>query len=185
MIHYVKDDITKSNCDIICHQVNCQGAMNSGVAKAIREKWPEVYEYYKVWCDREEDKANLLGEAQGILIEDNPNRYVGNLYAQYNYGYNGERYTNYEAFYNAIEQLANQITDAPKATIAFPYKIGCVRGGANWSIIRTMIEQVFTGRNVTFYYLNDDDLELDDKQKIWNQKHLNEPTWDNSCMGGL
>ena len=163
MIHYVKGDITKSNCDIICHQVNCQGAMNSGVAKAIREKWPEVYEYYKVWCDREEDKANLLGEAQGILIEDNPNRYVGNLYAQYNYGYNGERYTNYEAFYNAIEQIAVQITDAPKATIAFPYKIGCVRGGANWKIIRTMIEQVFADRNIYFYYLNEYDLELEDK----------------------
>ena len=24
MIRYIKGDITKSNCDIICHQVNCQ-----------------------------------------------------------------------------------------------------------------------------------------------------------------
>ena len=166
MIHYVKGDITKSNCDIICHQVNCQGAMNSGVAKAIREKWPEVYEYYKVWCDREKDKANLLGEAQGILIDDNPNRYVGNLYAQYNYGYNGERYTNYEAFYNAIEQIANQIADAPKATIAFPYKIGCVRGGANWSVILQMIATVFQERDVYIYYLNEEDLDADDELDI-------------------
>ena len=44
MIRYIKGDITKSNCDIICHQVNCQGKMNSGVAKAIRAKWPKVYE---------------------------------------------------------------------------------------------------------------------------------------------
>lgn len=166
MIHYVKGDITKSDCDIICHQVNCQGAMNSGVAKAIREKWPEVYKYYKVWCDREEDKANLLGEAQGILIEDNPNRYVGNLYAQYNYGYDGQRYTNYEAFYNAIEQIAVQITDAPKATIAFPYKIGCVRGGANWSVIRQMITTVFQERDVYIYYLNEEDLDADDELDI-------------------
>lgn len=165
MIHYVKGDITKSNCDIICHQVNCQGAMNSGVAKAIREKWPEVYEYYKIWCDREEDKANLLGEAQGILIEDNPNRYVGNLYAQYNYGYDGQRYTNYEAFYNAIEQIAAQLVEHPyKVTIAFPYKIGCVRGGADWKIIRTMINKVFAGQNdVYFYYLDDNDLDWKEK----------------------
>ena len=163
MIRYVKGDITNSNCDIICHQVNCQGAMNSGVAKAIREKWPEVYVNYKFWYDREDYKANLLGEVQAVLISDSPKRYVGNLYAQYNYGYNGERYTNYEAFYNAIEQLANQITDVPKATIAFPYKIGCVRGGANWKIIRTMIEEVFAGRDVTFYYLNDDDLTWKEK----------------------
>ena len=164
MVRYVKGDITKSDCDIICHQVNCQGAMNSGVAKAIREKWPEVYVNYKFWCDREEDKANLLGEAQGVLISDNPRRYVGNLYAQYNYGYNGERYTNYEAFYNAIEQLANQIADAPKATIAFPYKIGCVRGGANWKIIRAMIEEVFQDREIYYYYLNEKD--LDDEEQL-------------------
>ena len=61
MIHYVQGDITKSDCDIICHQVNCQGVMNSGVAKAIREKWPEVYDNYKRWCDREEYKEDLLG----------------------------------------------------------------------------------------------------------------------------
>ena len=163
MIRYIKGDITNSDCDIICHQVNCRGAMNSGVAKAIREKWPEVYVNYKFWCDREDYKANLLGETQAVLISDSPKRYIGNLYAQYNYGYNGERYTNYEAFYNAIEQLANQITDAPKATIAFPYKIGCVRGGANWKIIRAMIEEVFAGRDVTFYYLNDDDLTWKEK----------------------
>lgn len=163
MIRYVKGDITKSDCDIICHQVNCQGVMNSGVAKAIREKWPEVYVNYKFWCDGEDNKANLLGEAQGVLISDSPKRYVGNLYTQYNYGYNGERYTNYEAFYNAIEQLANQITDAPQATIAFPYKIGCVRGGAKWKIIKAMIEEVFSGRDITFYYLNDDDLTWKEK----------------------
>ena len=62
MVHYVKGDVTKSDCDIICHQVNCQGVMNSGVAKAIREKWPEVYDNYKLWYDKEDDKVNLLGE---------------------------------------------------------------------------------------------------------------------------
>ena len=39
-------DITNSKANYICHQVNCQGAMNSGVAKAIREKWPRVYKAY-------------------------------------------------------------------------------------------------------------------------------------------
>ena len=46
MIHHVKGNLLDSNCDYICHQVNCQGVMNSGVAKQIREKWPEVYESY-------------------------------------------------------------------------------------------------------------------------------------------
>ena len=157
MIHYIKGDITKSNCDIICHQVNCQGAMNSGVAKAIREKWPEVYEYYKVWCKRNDNASWLLGASQAVQICDNPIKYVANLYSQEFYGYDGERYTNYEAFYSAIEQIANQIADAPEITIAFPWRIGCVRGGANWNIIFTMIKEVFPNRDIYFYSLGEFD----------------------------
>ena len=43
MIHYVKGNLLDSDCDYICHQVNCQGVMGSGIAKQIRERWPEVY----------------------------------------------------------------------------------------------------------------------------------------------
>ena len=45
-ITFVKQDLTTSDADYICHQVNCQGKMNSGVAKAIRERWPVVFEQY-------------------------------------------------------------------------------------------------------------------------------------------
>mgnify|MGYP002509055859 FL=1 len=49
MIHEVKGSLFDTNCDYICHQVNCRGKMNSGVAKAIREKWPIVYDKYVDW----------------------------------------------------------------------------------------------------------------------------------------
>lgn len=165
MVRYVKGDITKSDCDIICHQVNCQGAMNSGVAKAIREKWPEVYKYYKHYCERfKNDTCALLGYAQPIPINHIPPRYVVNLFAQQYYGYDGTRFTDYEAFYNALSHLAIELSDAPDKTIAFPYKIGCVRGGANWKIIRTMIEEVFKDREIYYYYLNEKD--LDDEEQL-------------------
>ena len=158
MIHYVKGDITESHCDIICHQVNCRGAMNSGVAKAIREKWPEVYEQYKKYCDRfTEHTVALLGKIQPVEIQHIPPRYVVNLFAQQSYGYNGTRFTNYEAFYNSISHLAIELAAAPDKTIAFPYKIGCVRGGANWNIIRAMIEEVFKDRNIYYYSLGEFD----------------------------
>ena len=37
MIKIIDGDLLNSEADIICHQVNCQGKMNSGVAKQIRE----------------------------------------------------------------------------------------------------------------------------------------------------
>ena len=172
MIRYIKGDITKSNCDIICHQVNCQGAMNSGVAKAIREKWPEVYEQYKDLCKEQEQTICLLGTMQPVEIQKTPARYVVNLFAQQYYGFQGVRFTDYEAFYNSIAYLSVQLANTPDKTIAFPYKIGCVRGGANWNIIKTMIEEVFIGRDVTFYYLNEDDLTWKEKLivKEYNKK---------------
>ena len=38
-IIHVQCDILEIDCQVICHRVNCMGAMRSGVAKAIREKW--------------------------------------------------------------------------------------------------------------------------------------------------
>ena len=45
-MHHVIGNLLESDCDYICHQVNCQGKMNSGIAKSIRDKWPVVYNNY-------------------------------------------------------------------------------------------------------------------------------------------
>ena len=135
-VSYHNGNILDSGADIICHQVNCQGKMNSGVAKAIREKWPEVYKRYRVMYENEVD---LLGKIQPIYIAEN-NCAVINMFAQYNYGYDGRRYTSYDAFWNCLQEIKKYLN--PGATIAFPYNIGCVRGGANWNIIHAMIVEV-------------------------------------------
>ena len=46
MISVVKGNLLNASEDIIAHQVNCQKKMNSGVAKAIREEWPNVFDRY-------------------------------------------------------------------------------------------------------------------------------------------
>ena len=162
MIRYIKGDITKSNCDIICHQVNCQGKMNSGVAKAIRAKWPKVYEEY---CEiyKQFRNQNQSPLKMTLISDISKNQKIANMFAQEFYGYNGQRYTDYEAFYQCLCAVRNSAD--PQDTFAFPYKIGCVRGGANWNIIKTMVEEVFVGRDVTFYYLNEDDL-------TWKEKFI-------------
>ena len=40
------------------------------------------------------------------------------------------------------------------AKIAMPYKIGCVRGGANWGEVYNIIEEVFENRLVELYRLD-------------------------------
>ena len=62
------------------------------------------------------------------------------MFAQDGYGYDGRRYTSYDAFWACLGEITKTV---PKgSTIAFPDHIGCCRGGANWEVIRTMIEVV-------------------------------------------
>ena len=164
MIHYINGNLLDSNCNFICHQVNCQGKMGSGVAKQIRDRWPEVYTNYIFKCDQamaveKEDPMTtkedyLLGSVQILYIEEAniPYQCVVNMFAQAFYGYNGNRYTSYDAFWSCLNELKNQI---PKnSTIAFPYNVGCGLGGANWNVIVTMIDVVLKDYDVYIYRLN-------------------------------
>lgn len=150
MINYIKGNLLDSDCNFICHQVNCQGKMGSGVAKQIRDRWPEVYSNYARVAN-----SKMLGKVQILYIEDAniPRQCVVNMFAQEYYGYNGGRYTSYDAFWNCLNELKGKI---PKgATVAFPYKIGCGLGGANWEIIEKMIDIVFKDYGVFIYKLED------------------------------
>ena len=174
MVQFVQGDLLKSNCDFICHQVNCQGKMNSGIAKQIREKWPVVYHNYMAKYNSVSDTADtlagqyegggptigemLLGSIQVVgLWEDyyaTPiHQSVINMFSQEYYGYDGRRYTSYDAFWNCLNLIKQTV---PKGkTIGFPKRIGCDRGGANWNIILAMITEVLAeDYEVFIYYLN-------------------------------
>lgn len=150
MVTFHNGNILDSGADIICHQVNCQGAMNSGVAKAIRQKWPKVYTEYRSlaknlsseeFCDEDLSWTYMLGHIQSVLIpKDKGFQIVINMFAQNGYGYDGKRYTSYDAFWSCLGEIRKSV--APGTTIAFPARIGCMRGGANWDVILTMIKEV-------------------------------------------
>lgn len=157
-INFVKQDLITSDADYICHQVNCQGKMNSGVAKAIRERWPIVYTtYWNTYLSG----SNLLGKILLVDINENePHTWpkqptIINMFSQEFYGYDEKRYTSYDAFVDCLQKIKAIVPKGSK--IAFPYKIGCVRGGANWNIILTMISETLgTDYNITICYLEKD-----------------------------
>lgn len=137
MVQYKTGDLLTANVDYICHQVNCQGRMASGIAKQIRERWPEVYEQYINKCNEE----YVYGTIQ---IVD----HVINMFSQFNYGYDGKRYTSYDAFWECLHLIKQAVPKGSK--IGFPYRIGCGLGGANWSVIETMIYMVL-GKDFDVY----------------------------------
>ena len=149
MVEHKIGNLLDAPVDYICHQVNCRGRMASGIAKQVRERWPEVYyDYmnkYFVYADCDEEKE-LLGQCQ--YINTSSGKTVVNMFAQADYGYDGQRYTSYDAFWLCLCHIK---TAAPKGSkIGFPWKIGCGLGGANWQVISTMICEVL-GKDYDVY----------------------------------
>lgn len=141
-------NLLESDCDYICHQVNCMGKMGSGIAKQIREKWPIVYVDYLEKCNKEIPDFLFTG-IQIVPIEENKN--VINMFSQFGYGYDNKRYTSYDAFWQCLGKIKDAIPKGSK--IGFPAYIGCGLGGANWEIIRTMIEEVLSEEYEVYIYI--------------------------------
>lgn len=144
-------NLLDSTADVIAHQTNCQGKMGSGVAKAIKDRYPRVYEqYHKAY----EMGLTKLGMCQ--IVKTNPNgednRLVANLFGQDNYGYDAQRYTNYESIYVALEKLAQYCREHNLKSVAFPWNMCSDRGGADWMVICAMIEAAFKNMDITIEY---------------------------------
>jgi hypothetical protein len=97
----------------------------------------------------------LLGDIQIVgLWEDfyatDFHQSVINMFAQEHYGYDGRRYTSYDAFWNCLNLIKKSVPKGSK--IGFPGYIGCVRGGANWEVISTMIKEVLSEDYEVYIY---------------------------------
>ena len=135
MLRYEIGDIVNGSYPLFCQQVNCKGKMGAGLAKQIRDKYPEVYESYM----RDYHLGfNKLGETLLVLTQDK--RVCFNMYAQYEYG-RSKRYTDYNAFKLCLEKISRMLaTHKIDEPIAFPYGIGCGLAGGDWYIILGMLK---------------------------------------------
>lgn len=134
---------------IIGHQANCQNTMNSGVAKALRAEWPQVYE---ADCQTKAGDITKLGTLSFTVCEHGS---IFNLYGQYKYGREkGVTYTDLEALGTAMHTMRLFVDQAVEMgickAVGFP-KLGAGLGGAKWADVEALIEKNFAGIDVIVY----------------------------------
>ncbi len=141
MVKDIKCDIFLSGADILIQQANCQNTMMSGIAKALRYKWPEVYE---ADCLAKQGNYNKLGAISIATTKDPTStvKFVINCYSQEFYGHD-RRHTNYEALINALEKVRSFCLANSVKTIAAPYKMASNQAGGDWRVVRPMFDVVF------------------------------------------
>lgn len=135
-------DITSIDKGLVLHQVNCQNAMGSGVAKALFLKHPSVKSEYHIFCEGKTPEE-LLGSLQEVQIT--PELSVLNSFSQLTYGWKhgivNKQHTNLDTLVSNIEKGVAQ-AELEGKTLYIPARIGCVRGGASWEDLVKRIEHL-------------------------------------------
>lgn len=120
--------------DVIVHGCNCYNTMGSGIARQIRERFPEA------WMA---DQATLEGDVNKLgtisVAKDPTDRFlIVNAYTQYGFNRSGESNDvfEYTAFQLILEKMLKRI---PNNRFGFPM-IGMGLAGGNKERILAMLE---------------------------------------------
>lgn len=142
MIYYSGDVVeyftfmkeSKVQPHVLIHGCNCAGVFNSGIAKTIREKFPQVYYDYLKYV-KTNNRTNILGNVVSTGFENNCS--VVSIFTQLDYGRDPKVvYVNYKALEYALEKIKLLYKDS---MIIMP-TIGAGLANGDWNVIAEIIE---------------------------------------------
>ena len=144
MIKHINGDIFSEPSDddatIICHQVNCRGVMGAGIAKTVKDMFPDVHKVYKEKCNGAKNSKYLLVDVQLCHTKFLNNDYlIANIFGQDGYGYEAV-YTDYNALRKAFNTLVGMLIPTSDFTIRIPYMMGCGLAGGDWNTVKEIID---------------------------------------------
>lgn len=125
--------------DVIVQGCNCHCRMGSGLAKQIKEAYPGAYE-----VDQETDKGDKT-KLGTVSIWMNSDIAVVNAYTQYDYGYDGKQYVDYEAVRKCMKSIKGNFSGKK---IGLPL-IGCGLAGGDWTTVLHIIRNELKDEDFT------------------------------------
>lgn len=136
---------------VIAHSCNCRNTMGAGIAAQIKKRYPEAYIADTLAFKQ---GRSILGKTSHAIVNSTPH-IVYNLYTQRDYSCS-YRAVNYEAFYCALSQFHTEVSllqkiGQPPIKIGLPYNISCGLAGGSWSIIFSIIEDIFSNSRIEGY----------------------------------
>jgi O-acetyl-ADP-ribose deacetylase (regulator of RNase III) len=161
--------------NVIAHSCNCQNVMGGGIAKQIKDRYPQAFEAdTERWSNEYNDGGNWrcqIGDyskaeiksnsvSGGLIFLPNNKGTIYNLYTQSGYS-TKSRQVNYEYFWQALKNMQEDLlfiqheTGEPQV-LGLPYAISCGLAGGNWGIIKAMIEDIFLDSLIKTYIVRFD-----------------------------
>lgn len=146
--------------DIIVHGCNCFHTMGSGIAKQIKDRWPNVYDIdvlFSVKGDKE--KLGCYTHAKA-----NDNLTVINAYTQYDFS--GSLRGEVDVDYGAIRKVFRLIKrNHIGRKIGYP-RIGAGLAGGDWAVISKIINEELKGEDHTLVEYEETEKENENRKPI-------------------
>lgn len=130
MVTYVQGNLFESPAQVLTNTVNCVGVMGKGVALEFKNRYPALFQDYKIRCDRGEVKAGApyLWEDDQIQVLNFPTKrhWRDNSLLQ--------------DIEDGLKYLAHNYDKFSIQSIAMP-ALGCGNGGLNWDDVKSLIDR--------------------------------------------
>lgn len=136
---HIEGDIFEIERGVLVHGCNAKGVMGSGIALAIKNKYPSAFLAY-----RESFQAGELKLGSITVVRPREGFFIVNGVTQDRYGReNGVVYANYDAIRCVFAQAA-QLARKEGLPLVFPL-IGCGLAGGDWSKVSKIINEESEG----------------------------------------
>ena len=158
-LNIIKKDLIKAfkenEINVIIQQCNCFNTQGSGLAKNIRQEYPEVYNVDAATIKGYRSKLGTFTHA--VINRENisPVGYIINLYGQYAYG-GKELQTDYEAQRKGLKSIAEFLyKQGTLETIKIGVPLlGCGLANGDWSIVEQIIQEELIDKGFTVFVYN-------------------------------
>lgn len=127
-IIFTAGDLFDSQADAIVVTTNCVGAMGKGIALTCKQRYPEIYNFYRKACSEGVYKPGAVH----VFDAYTPNVI---LVATKNHWRNRSEFVWVR---DCADGLAHHLTKYPEHSIAIP-PLGCGNGGLNWDVVRELL----------------------------------------------
>ena len=132
------DLLRQDDVDAIVNTVNCVGVMGKGIALQFKNKWPENFRAYEDACKAQQVRpGRMFVFDSGGLVKPN---YIINFPTKDHW--RGK--SNIDFIRDGLKDLVAQVQRLHIRSIAIP-PLGCGNGGLDWTEVRSLIVNAFSG----------------------------------------
>lgn len=128
--------------DVIVHGCNCRCAMERGIARGIRDAFPEAYQLDQRTEPGDRSKLGTIGVAE-VRVGDHALAVV-NAYTQFDY-HGPMPLADYDAIRSAFAAIKQRFGGK---RIGYP-KIGAGLAGGDWEVIAAIVEEELASEDHT------------------------------------